>query len=323
MVMLGTNAEVEKSVSSATLPNFIVGGTLKAGTSSAYRYLSDHPQVCGSSVKETHFFENDYKDDLESNIESYSRYFEHYRPENKIIMEATPAYMANASEVAPRMRSMLPDVKLLFILRDPVDRFYSYYNFHIGRLTSDFFTSNGKREIGIDEYIKRCLDYSDNAVDSSRLDMEEWFLRALEIGRYAHYLKKYYSLFPREHIKVMFFEDMKHDARAFMGDLCRFLKIDPEFYDDYTFGKVNATFESRVKFLHHTAKAVNEGCDGFFQRFPVFRSAVVAGYRFINKKEGYSPIPDAKRSRLQGIYDSSNRELRELLNSEKHPQWLT
>lgn len=59
------------------LPNLIIGGTLKAGTSSGYTYLKGHPEVCVSSVKETHFFERDYSKNALENSKLYSSYFEH------------------------------------------------------------------------------------------------------------------------------------------------------------------------------------------------------------------------------------------------------
>ena len=123
-----------KEISEIGLANFIIAGTEKAGTTSVFTYLSTHPSVCGSVVKETDFFRNAYTGDREKDITNYASFFENHSHEKPIIMEASPGYLGSGAEVAARIHSLIPNTKLLFILRNPIDRMYSSFNFHVSKL---------------------------------------------------------------------------------------------------------------------------------------------------------------------------------------------
>jgi len=119
----------------SSLPNFLIAGTEKAGTTSVFVYLSQHPQVCASSRKETDFFRNEFSGDRQRDEAAYAGYFRKCTADQHILMEASPAYLGEADIVAPRIHALLPDAKLLFILREPIARLYSAYNFYVARLS--------------------------------------------------------------------------------------------------------------------------------------------------------------------------------------------
>src|SRR5687768_10444593 len=102
--------------SDAGLANFIIGGTDKAGTTSVFTYLSAHPSVCGSVIKETNFFRDYYTGDREVDVANYTSYFGHCAHVAPIVMEASPVYLAGGAEVAVRVHALIPQTKLLFIL---------------------------------------------------------------------------------------------------------------------------------------------------------------------------------------------------------------
>ncbi len=103
------------------LPNFVIIGAPRSGTTSLSAYLGTHPQVFMSREKELHFFDRRFH----RGIEWYARQFA--RAKGKIgIGEATPRYMYGAEAIA-RMYELLPETKLIAILRNPVDRAYSHY----------------------------------------------------------------------------------------------------------------------------------------------------------------------------------------------------
>ena len=104
------------------LANFVIGGTEKSGTTSVFDYLSAHPQVCASSIKETDFFRHGYTGDLAADARRYASYFEHCDSRSLVRLEASPGYLGEAATVAPRLRALVPEAKVLFILRDPVER---------------------------------------------------------------------------------------------------------------------------------------------------------------------------------------------------------
>ena len=169
------------------LPNAIIGGIFKAGTTAVFEYLSAHPEVCVSSVKETNFFLREYTGEPQHDIMTYEKYFIHCKESSKIILEASPIYLvggrAGAQVVANRIDQLLDQPKILFILRNPVDRIYSAYNFQMERL-------NLPKTLTFEDYIDLCLQ-KETADNPSDLEFGVERLNALQYGCYAHYLKEY------------------------------------------------------------------------------------------------------------------------------------
>ena len=218
----------------------IIAGTTKAATTSVYTYLRDHPEICGSSLKETRFFldpsypapiPESYKD---PQGEGYGQYFQTCS-EEPIRVEATPTYLY--SEPTPSaLRRYLPSVRCLFILRDPVDRLVSWYR---------FAKQNGqiRRSITFKRYIEQQLEgeVSDDA-DAP------W--RALNQGRYARYLRNYVKIFGEDAIYVTFFESVVKETTRCLKQIARFAGADPNFFEGYTFEVYNETRSIKSPVLH-------------------------------------------------------------------------
>lgn len=301
----------------STVANFIIGGTEKAGTTSVFTYLSAHPQVCGSNVKETDFFRKTYSGNRDADIASYSAYFDRCRADNKIIMEASPGYLGAGATVAPRIHELIPNAKLFFILRDPIDRLYSSYQFHVARLDID-------QSVNFGDYVERCLRFDAGTASASELGIGDWYLRNLGFGRYADPLQFYFRHFPPRQIKLMFFEQLNDDVAHFMRELSQFLDIAPDFYDHYEFKKVNVTFSGKSKLLHWLAVRLNEQAESFLRQRPAVKQKLVALYKVINQKqEGYAPMDSQVRVQLAAYYKPSNDALRSLLPpGTVLPPWL-
>jgi hypothetical protein len=106
-----------------TLPTFILAGVEKSGSTSLYRYLHQHPDVYMAPVKEPDFFR---RSDPEASIQEYAALFEGATTE-AAIGEASVGYF-NDVEAPHRIRRILPDVAILLVLRNPIERAYSHYN---------------------------------------------------------------------------------------------------------------------------------------------------------------------------------------------------
>lgn len=295
--------------------NFIIGGTEKAGTTSVFTYLGEHPQVCGASSKETDFFRQTLSGNPTQDRSNYARYFSRCPESVPIVMEASPGYLGEAASVVPRMSSLLPDVKLLFILRDPIERLYSSYNFHIGKL-------NIAEDIGFGDYIEKCLAYERSEAAPRELGMDEWYLKAMRAGRYADFLAPYFAAFPRTNIKVMFFEQLRDAVAAFMLELSGFLEIDSAFWEGYGFTKTNVTFSGSNRSLHKVAIFLNSKSEPFLRQRPKLKRFLVGVYKKLNQaREGYSPMPGSARVRLDDYYRPCNDTLRKLLGREIPASW--
>jgi hypothetical protein len=287
----------------ARLANFVIGGTEKAGTTSVFDYLSAHPQVCGSSRKETDFFRHGYSGDAAADARAYAAYFERCDGRARVLMEASPGYLGEAATVAPRMQALVPGVRLLFILRDPVERFQSSYEFHRGRL-------NLPQDMSLDDYLQRCLAYErDGARAAGGLD--EWYLKVLRFGRYAECIDRFRLQMPAANLKVMFFEALCRSERDFMVELSAFLGIDAGFWSSYAFRPSNVTFSGRNAWLHRLALRANTLAEPLLRRFPAAKRVLVGAYKAVNQeREGYDAMPAASRARLVAYYAASVAALR-------------
>jgi hypothetical protein len=194
------------------LPNFIVGGAIKGGTTSLNYYLKQHPDVFMSVFKEPRYFAYDpgNPDHVEGRglrfpirtLEEYAALFEEATGE-KAIGETSPHYLR--SSIAPQLiKDTIPDARLIFSLRDPVKRAYSSY-WHRVRLGLE------------DRPVEEVLTEGDQAVMH---------------GLYYTSLSNWYERFEPSRIKIILFDDLIRDALGVFADICRFLEIDDTFVPD-------------------------------------------------------------------------------------------
>jgi hypothetical protein len=206
------------------LPNFLVIGAAKSGTTSLYHYLGQHPEVFMSPVKEPRFLalengvhafagpNDDYVlRDSCLTFESYAALFEGARDE-QAVGEASTIYLDSGS--APdNIQRRLPDVRLIAILRDPAERAYSAFLNQVRLGTEpevDF-----ARALALEP--ERCA--------------AGWFhfWRYRERGFYYRHLVRYYQRFAADRIHVCLYEDLQRDPRSLLSDLFRFLGVNPSF----------------------------------------------------------------------------------------------
>jgi Sulfotransferase family len=206
-----------------TLPDFIVVGAAKAGTTALHWYLADHPQVFMSRVKETNYFAYGLDEgghllygDPELHhfpirtIDAYERSFEG-AGDARAVGEASPIYL-ECPQSAGRIRDTIPDSRIICGLRDPVDRAYSDYLMYL--------RSRGRR-----------LDPARELTPSAAWARPDshW----MQISLYHEALRRYFDAFPPERIFVFLFDDLKADQAGLIRDLYRFLGADDGFVPDF------------------------------------------------------------------------------------------
>lgn len=205
--------------SANSLPDFIIGGAAKSGTSTLHWLLDSHPDVF-IPRREIHFFDIDdveqhpdfvisgtdgwYTPDYASNFDRYmdwyKTFFEDAKP-GQLIGEDSTTYLAS-SKAPERIRNVLPDVKLIFLLRDPVERTYSQY---WQRVANGLMTQSFQKALRDDLYslVQRSL--------------------------YKNQVEQFLDVFPREQIKFILFENFIEDVEGTMDELSDFLEIDNHF----------------------------------------------------------------------------------------------
>ena len=214
-------------------PNFFLIGTAKGGTTSLYYYLSQHPDVLMSNPKEPWFFQVEY----ERGIEYYwARYFKGYAGQG-VAGDASTRHLY-LPYVARRIHATAPNARLAVICRNPVDRCVSAY-WHS--------TSRGVETRPFDAAIEanlermRCgpcfeteaegIRYAEIA-NRSRVDLQRAFGFYIEPGYYARYIELYQSLFGRDRIEILFFEDLQRDPNGTVNQLLGFLGLPPTTLQD-------------------------------------------------------------------------------------------
>ncbi len=204
-----------------TLPNFLIVGVEKAGTTSIYNYLKQHPQVYMSPVKETNFLEKDWETLIKDHnfkgkpskivtFEQYKALFEGVTDEIAI-GEASPNYLFHYESSAARIRKYVPEAKLIAILRDPAERAYSDYLMHV----RDEIQSTVKT-LSLSEQIK--------------LKGETSF--TLRKGLYYQPIKYYFEQFSPEQVRIYFYKDLSKNSLEFMQNIYKFIGVNDNFEVD-------------------------------------------------------------------------------------------
>jgi len=200
------------------LPDFLVVGAPKSGTTSLFHYLAQHPQILPSIYKEVHFFNNHY----EKSVLWYRAHFplRSQLADNCITGEASPAYLSNPI-VPERIRQVCPRSKLIMILRNPTDRAISHY-FHIKKQKPDCNLS-----------IEDCLAREDAELlplgRNKYLPKGAWFFSLKYRGLYAKQLQRYLALFPREQMHIIISERMFDDPAKEVKKVLAFLGVEDAF----------------------------------------------------------------------------------------------
>lgn len=188
------------------MPNFLVIGAAKAGTTSLYHYLNQHPQIYMSPRKETYFFMSSNNE-----IENYKALFKEANGEIAI-GEATPFYLYKKK--SPELiKNCLPQVKLIIVLRDPVYRAYSHFL---------YWRSQGQEPIV--DFAKAIREEPIRIRDGYRTNYHY-----INQGFYAPQLQRYLNLFDSSNIKINLYSDLVKNPSHFVKEIYNFLDVDDSF----------------------------------------------------------------------------------------------
>lgn len=204
----------------ATAPPFsvtyVILGTMKGGTTALHHFLSQHPDICASAPKETHFFCRDFFF-LENGDEKYDLYRFNFRSHagEPVIGEATPHYMNNPT-VAERLQRHNPEAKLIFVLRHPADRAYSHYRMAVHYGVEDRSFAEAIRQ--------RCAPA---VVEVDPLFPDAGYLDYVEAGFYTRSIDPFLRLFPRENILFLSTEELRRHHHESVTTVLDFLGVDP------------------------------------------------------------------------------------------------
>lgn len=291
------------------LPTFLIVGVQKAGTTSIYNYLKEHPQVYMSPIKETNFLEKDWEKaapEIRSKkgngiytFEKYCQLFAEVKDEIAI-GEVSPNYLFHYKSSSECILRYLPNVQMLAILRNPVERAYSDYLMHV------------RDEISTD----RSLSYHIKRRHSSFTILK---------GFYSEHIAYFGDKFGHDTLKIYLYDDLCKDPVGLMQDIYRTIGVDDTFIPDIS-RKAQIAQVPKVKFLNTILRKPNP-----------LRSLVAGGLKYvlpldvrqnirsrlinINSQKTVPPLTPAERQQLVEIYREDILKLQELIQRDLS-SWL-
>ncbi len=210
----------------ARLPNFLVVGSAKSGTTSLYHYLRQHPDIYMSPVKEPEYFsfagealqfigpdDQPMNYGIINNPGEYAMLFDEVADEHAL-GECSTSYLY-VPRAADHIQAAIPDCKIIIILRNPVDRTYSHYQDHVRAMVEP-------------------LTFEDAlAAEDERAQANwRWGYQYLGHSRYYKQVQRYIDHFGRDKVMVCLFDQLVANPLGLMGSTYRFLGVDDAFQPD-------------------------------------------------------------------------------------------
>lgn len=288
------------------LPNFIIAGATRSGTTSLYYYLKQHPEISFPNLKEPRYFssynltlpqhgpgDHTVDEKLITMFEDYEKLYKNV--ENNRVGDASSEYLYHFETSADKIKDTLGDIPIIIILRNPAERAYSAYNNLVrdGRETESF-------EGALKLEQKRKLENWDMM----------WAYKS--VGMYTNQVKKYLETFSK--IKVLIFEEFVKDPHEGLKEICRFLDVDDSFQFDVD-TKYSHSGEAKNKFIAWTTSRNN----------PVFYPIRKTIFKIIPRKYlekiairlyGKSELKPEYVKQLFLEYSEDIRELEKLLKTD-------
>lgn len=208
------------------LPDFIIIGAQKAGTTTVYDNLLKHPQVMPADIKEVHFFDTHWQAGVNWYRAHFARRGEMRAGQGAVTGEGSPYYLFHPL-VAERVKQVVPQAKLIVVLRNPVDRAYSHYQHEVrrGREPLSFEQAIEAEPQRLAGELKKVL--GDASYNSFALQHFSY----VERGKYAEQLERWFAVFPREQFLVISSDELNKSFEATMQQVFGFLGLSGQQID--------------------------------------------------------------------------------------------
>lgn len=299
-----------------TGPTFVVAGAARSGTTALVEGLRAHPDVFITHPKEPHYFA------FAGQEVSFTGPGDHDTV-NKAAVTDRAAYLAMFAGQEPyaargdgsvstlyyhdhavdAINALNPDMRVLIVLRNPVERAYSSFQ---------YLRSRGLEPL--DDF-HEALDDEARRIDAGWHHL--WHYRAM--GMYADAVKHFFDAFGRDQVKVWFYDDFAEDGAGVLGEACTFIGVDPNRLVGQAVPQINASGEPRSKRL--------QSMMGRVSRNGVARTTVKSVVPFVVRERirqanlSASSVPDPVNRRLEGAYHEDLRELADVLGRALPAGW--
>ena len=205
------------------LPDFLIVGAQKAGTTALYAYLRRHPSITGPSWKEVSYFDRHYR-----RGPAWYRGNFPLRSRGRIVGEASPSYLFHP-DAAERAAALVPGAHVIALVRDPVERAHSHYQHEVAL---------GREPLPFEEALEREEERLAGELERMRADAGYfshawWNYTYLARGRYAEQLERWQARFPPERLLVLSNEELGAEPAETYARVLDFLGAPPHRLDAY------------------------------------------------------------------------------------------
>jgi hypothetical protein len=297
------------------LPNLLLAGVTKAGTTSLFSYLAQHPEICGASLKEPEYFSRlVYPDATLEPPAEYERYFRHCRNE-RYVLEASANYWYGGPRLLAATEKMLGRPRYIISLRDPVERFWSDFTYmHSKRLLDP--------DMSVHAFLDRCLELRSTGDDFTETGRR---FRTLSTGFYVEFLGDWLAQVG-DRSRIVFFEHLTTEPIAVVGALLEWLDLDPAGAERFDYSERNQTINHRSARFQRLAYSGAARVSNSLRHHPRAKDLMAGVYYRLNSAGARDESLNADvRARLGELYADANRQLRKELHAygyQRFPAWI-
>jgi len=285
--------------------DFFIVGAPKAGTTSLYHYLNEHPQIEMSSQKEPDYFSDTaiqeqgmyYSKNRIDTEEKYNRLF-NAQKKDVIFGEGSVSYLFYPT-VAQDIKVYNPNAKIIIMLRNPIERAFSHYlmDYRLGLVSDSFEDIINKK--------------------SKHKNAHLFYQQYIKVGEYTTQLKRYFDIFDKENILLIDYEDFKSNVAGTVDSVYSFLEVSTEFaanvskqYNTFTIPK-----NRLIRFMYSFVVIRN------ILSF-IFSKNIVKAVRFILFKKDKKPKLLEETSNQLKRYFSDDVRLLESIIGKDYSKWI-
>ncbi|MCF8318710.1 MAG: sulfotransferase domain-containing protein [Sphingobacteriaceae bacterium] len=298
------------------LPNLLICGTNKAGTSSLYTYLNYHPKIFGSAVKETCYYLPLVFKSTKEPLSHYAKFFAAATKKHQYRFEATPGYFYGGEHVAKTIQSELGNVKIILLFREPSQRAFSFFKHLKGKFilnsTADF-----------NQLVEQQL--TSREFDTTYLNENQYAARMLRDGFYDRLFLEWISVYGKENVYVGFLENFETNPKKELLAICNWLKLDDRIYENYPFQIDNKSIIYQNSNFHKLALFIYKKFEVFFRKNKTITQKLRDVYQKLNKNIGSDKMHPSTQQKLAELYKPSISNFKQNLihyNYSNLPSWL-
>lgn len=298
--------------SDISIPNLIIAGAPKCGTSSLFDWLAAHPEAQGSSPKEPFFLmdsdhplmnkkANFHKDGWGG----YQEFFTGKNANPRITFEATTHYLYQQTAIEAISKLENPPF-IIFLLRNPSERLFSSFVFTKNNL------AGFKKELSFEDYVDIVVSNNESELKKYIDRKESLYVlqHDLRYCQYVDFLERWIDKIDKTKISIFTFDDLKNDPKMVMDAICHNVGIDEKFYENFNFVSKNPSYSIKGKKLHRIISKYRS----FIPHSKAKELTKSIYYKFQNHKKKQEAINEHTREVLDAYFAPYNQRLAEMFD---------